>query len=310
MTVSIGIVGAGVWADRVHLPSILAHGGFEVAGVWARRPEQAQELAHRHDVPAVSDLDELLRRSDVVDFAVPPAVQPELALLAARQNRHVLLEKPVGTDLEMLARLQDEVLARRLTVVVFVNRFFDPARKATMAELAAHPWAKARSTWRSNAYRPGSPFATSWRDGDAILFDIGPHVISQLEAILGPAVHGQVTHRTPTAIDLEVHHQERAVSTARIDVAADVPALEEELTLWGADGRVDVPLLHVDAIAAFGRMLDHMARDMQEGVIEQRSSPPEAGLEVGIRTVRLLQQITSGDTSTRQLDCPCCAVSR
>ncbi len=131
-----------------------------------------------------------------------------------------------------------------------------------MAELATMPWVKAHSTWRSSSYLPGNPFATPWRDSDAVLFDIGPHSISQLEGILGTAVHGQVTRRTPTAVDLEVHHQSGATSTVRIDVGADVVALEEELILWGTEGKVVVPLVPVDAQAAFGRMLDHLALDM------------------------------------------------
>jgi predicted dehydrogenase len=300
VTASIGIVGAGVWAGRVHLPGIAAHHGFTIAGVWARRPDQAQALADRFDVAAVSDFDDLVRRSDVVDFAVPPAVQPELALAAARQGKHLILEKPVGTDVAALERLHDEVRARRLAVAVFVNRFFDPGRVRTMTEKARTPWTRAEATWRSSAYLPGNPFATQWRDSDAVLWDIGPHSISQLEAILGPTKHGQILDKGRTSVDVALHHKGGATSTVRIDVGADVETMEEELTLWGPQGPVEVPLSPVDATAAFGRLLDHLAGDIHREVA-QRTSPPQAGLAEGIRTVRLLQQITGSVDSPSRL---------
>jgi predicted dehydrogenase len=311
MTVSIGIVGAGVWAERVHLPSIAAHPDFRIAGVWARRAEQAEKLAKGFDVPAVAELSDLIGRSDVLDFAVPPAVQPELALVAARRDKHLILEKPVGTDLDLLGRLQNEVRRRRLAVSVFVNRFFDPARKATMAELASTPWTNAHTTWRSSSYLPGNPFATPWRDSGAVLFDIGPHAISQLEAILGRTVHGQITTKAPTQVDLELHHQGGATSTVHIDVGADVPALEEQLTVHGAEGTVAVPLLALDPKAAFARLLDHLAKDMQQDAVEVRTSPPATSLAEGIRTVRLLLQIACSEGATHEYpDCPICAARR
>jgi len=134
--IAVGIAGAGVWAGRVQIPALQADPRFRIVGIWARRFEQAELLGARFGIKPITDFDELVDAADVIDFAVPPAAQPALALKAARQGRHLILEKPVGGDVAVLEELQSVVAARRLATRVFVQRFFDPGRMATMRALA------------------------------------------------------------------------------------------------------------------------------------------------------------------------------
>ncbi|MGH9299977.1 MAG: Gfo/Idh/MocA family protein, partial [Acidimicrobiales bacterium] len=92
----VGLVGAGPWASVAHAPMLAAGPHTELAGIWARRPEAAEELARRHGTRAFGELDALLEACEAVAFAVPPDVQPELAARAARAGKAILLEKPLA----------------------------------------------------------------------------------------------------------------------------------------------------------------------------------------------------------------------
>jgi len=286
--IAVGIAGAGVWAGRVHIPALQADPRFRIVGIWARRFEQAELLGARFGIKPITDFDELVDAADVIDFAVPPAAQPALALKAARQGRHLILEKPVGGDVAVLEELQSVVAARRLATRVFVQRFFDPGRMATMRALAEERWTRARSEWWSGAYLPGNPFATPWRDANAVLYDIGPHSISQLEAILGNVQKGEMVAQTATSVALTLRHTGGAESEVFIDVGADVPSMREALTLWTPKAQHQPALEDVQAHASFGRLLDRLMADMADPEIQPDD---RTGLADGIRIVRLLDEL-------------------
>ncbi|MHB8468022.1 MAG: Gfo/Idh/MocA family oxidoreductase, partial [Acidimicrobiales bacterium] len=67
-----------------------------LAGVWARRPEAAAELAARFGAPAFDRYEDLLDASEAVAFAVPPDVQATMALEAVAAGKALLLEKPLA----------------------------------------------------------------------------------------------------------------------------------------------------------------------------------------------------------------------
>ncbi|MFD8008034.1 Gfo/Idh/MocA family protein, partial [Streptomyces mirabilis] len=105
--VKVGLVGAGPWARAVHARVLAAGPETRLTAVWARRAEAARETAEPHGAAAVTRFEELLDGCEAVAFAVPPAVQAELAPLAAKAGKALLLEKPLGVDLASARRLAD-----------------------------------------------------------------------------------------------------------------------------------------------------------------------------------------------------------
>jgi predicted dehydrogenase len=86
-------------------PTFAAGPDTTLAGVWARRPDAAAVVAGPNHAPVFEDLDALIDACDAVAFAVPPAVQADLAVRVARAGRAVLLEKPIAADLAGAERL-------------------------------------------------------------------------------------------------------------------------------------------------------------------------------------------------------------
>ena len=92
-----GLVGTGYWARVTHAPALASTGGIELAAVCA--------------------------------FSVPPDVQQELAVRAARAGKHLLLEKPIAPS---------------------------------VAAADGGPWLGGTLTWLGTAMDESSPFNTPW----------------------------------------------------------------------------------------------------------------------------------------------------
>lgn len=106
--IRVGIVGAGHAADH-HVRAARMVEGIEVRAVASRDPHRARDFASRHGVPRVfADPHELVRGDDVdaVVIALPPALQPDLAVAAFRAGKHVLCEKPLAVSLEDASRIE------------------------------------------------------------------------------------------------------------------------------------------------------------------------------------------------------------
>ena len=182
-------MGAGPWATMFHAPMLAGASDLELSAVWARRPEAAQDLAERFGTHAAASFDELLKRCDAVAFAVPPDVQAVLAVRAAEAGRHLLLEKPLATNLadaERLATVVDDAGVRTQLVLTIRYR---PEVRAFLDGWDTETVQYVRGSYLGTGGLPGSPFATPWRQQSpaAALLDVGPHTVDLLEAVAGPA---------------------------------------------------------------------------------------------------------------------------
>ncbi|TML88966.1 MAG: Gfo/Idh/MocA family oxidoreductase [Actinobacteria bacterium] len=118
----IGIVGAGAIVNAGHLPSY-RKAGFNVVAIADTNLEAAQETAREWGVPAAyRSVDELLEDSkvEVVDIAVTPNAQFQIASKAFEAGRHALCQKPLAETLEPAIELVQR--AERAGVRMAVNQ--------------------------------------------------------------------------------------------------------------------------------------------------------------------------------------------
>ena len=108
--VAVGLVGAGPWARTMHAQMLSQGPETRLAGIWARNRDAAEALARDVGTVAVGSHDELLDLCEAVDYAVPPNVQARLAARAAQAGKALMLEKPLGLDLDQAQRLAEAVL--------------------------------------------------------------------------------------------------------------------------------------------------------------------------------------------------------
>ncbi|HMG42700.1 MAG TPA: Gfo/Idh/MocA family oxidoreductase [Acidimicrobiales bacterium] len=243
----VGLVGAGPWAKLVHAPMLAQHPGTRLAGVWARRPEAAAEVAEAHGSRACGSVDELLDGCEAVAFAVPPDVQAELAVRAAGAGKALLLEKPVALSLDAARRLTDAVDAAGVGSQVLLTWRYAAAVREFLADVAA---AEAPVGGRAHFLGGGSlagPFATPWRIEHGPLLDLGPHVIDLLDAALGRVV-GVRAHGDPRRwVGLLLEHESGAVSEASLTAHTPIVPHRSGVEVYTEAGAVEI-----DTAAAVG----------------------------------------------------------
>ena len=107
MTLRIGIVGAGLWAQRAHLPAFLHTPDVEVRAIGDPDLGRAQALAREFGVPrALTDHREVLRAGvDALAIVAPDDVHHAVASAALEAGLPVLCEKPLARTVEEAADL-------------------------------------------------------------------------------------------------------------------------------------------------------------------------------------------------------------
>lgn len=211
--VAVGLVGAGPWARVMHARMLSRGPETGLAGIWARNRDAASALASEVGTVAVDSYDELLDLCEAVDFAVPPDVQAHLAGQAARAGKALMLEKPLGLDLDQARRLADAVLTAAVSNILVLTKRFHPSTRAFLRDARA---LRAQGPIRGvlAAYLHGGlladatgrgPAATPWRLEHGALLDLGPHLVDLVDAAAGSirSVLGSGDSRTYLAVTTE-----------------------------------------------------------------------------------------------------------
>ncbi|MCX5252201.1 Gfo/Idh/MocA family oxidoreductase [Streptomyces sp. NBC_00201] len=286
----IGLLGTGPWAGMAHAPALSEHAGLDFVGVWGRRSEAAKELADRHGTRAYDDVDALLADVDAVAVALPPAVQADLAVRAARAGRHLLLDKPLATTVEQGQAVADAVREAQVASVVFFTSRFVPGTEAWITEQAdAGGWFTGRAEWLGTLFGgdSDSPFADSpWRQAKGgPLWDVGPHALSVLLPVLGDA--RRVTAAAPgpgDTVHLVLDHVGGASSTLTLSLSAPAAAAGATVELRGRAGVAVLPDGGDGPVTALVRAADALVTAAGTG----RPHPCDAAF--GLRVTEILAE--------------------
>lgn len=261
-----GLVGTGYWARITHARALATTPGVELAAIWGRNLAAAQTLAAEHGATAHTDIGEFLADVDAVAFSVPPDVQNDIAIRAARAGKHLLLEKPVATSLAAAETLTAAVADAKVASVVFFTARFQADVRAWLADVTSGGgWDGAMACWLGSAMGRDNPFNTPWRRQKGGLWDVGPHTVSMLLASLGPvaSVCAVAGHRDLTCLVLQ--HAGGATSTAMVTLSAPDAASGSDLWLWGERGRSMAPTQADDPVIALRVALTELADNARAG---------------------------------------------
>ena len=124
MNVNIGIIGPGNIADRRLAPALTQTKCATFWSVCSRDSKKARAFGEKHGARAAtfaySDLEVMLKDPDLhaVIVALPDALHAKAALLAADYRKHVLLEKPMCTNVIDARRLVQRFNEQELKLAV------------------------------------------------------------------------------------------------------------------------------------------------------------------------------------------------
>jgi predicted dehydrogenase len=235
----VGLIGTGSWAATVHAPSLAAHPSIDFVGVWGRDPARTAELSAACGARPYADPDRLIDDVESLSFAVPPTVQADLAVRAARLGRHVLLEKPIALSLTDALRLEETVAAAGGASIVFFTHRFIASTQEWLERLARRGgWTSARMdiTFSSPSLETRSP----WRHAHGALWDLGPHVVSMLVPLLGEVTAVVAVRGRNDQVHLIMQHANGRSSAASVALTAPA-AIGTHLSVDGEAGREVLP---------------------------------------------------------------------
>ncbi|MCC6650995.1 MAG: Gfo/Idh/MocA family oxidoreductase [Candidatus Eisenbacteria bacterium] len=262
--VAVALAGAGPWATNAYAPMLAAGPETRLAGVWARRGEAARELAAAHGVPAFTSFEALLASCEAVAFAVPPDVQAELGVLAARAGRHLMLDKPLALELPDAERLAEAALGAGCVTQLMLTHRFRSTTSSWLEQARASGAIGARLAFLSGAFVRG-PYACPWRREHGALHDLGPHAFDLLEGALGPIVH--ITGRGDPRrwVSLACEHEGGAVSDLSLSGVMTLPQTVFTLECYGPQGALAFDAVAASAESPWGEVRRLFARAVRGG---------------------------------------------
>lgn len=263
--IDVGLVGAGPWARLVHGPMLAAGPETRLAGVWARRAGAGAELAETLGVRAFARYEDLLDASESVAFAVPPAVQADMAVIAVGAGKAVLLEKPIADDLAGARRLADAVSEAGVVSQVVLSWRYASSVRHFLQQAATFEAVGGRAAFISGGLL-GGMFATPWRLDRGALLDLGPHVIDLLDAALGPVVAVRAHGASRGWVGLLLEHADGRVSEASMSGMVAVEPHVAGAAVFGAAGAVEVDCALAVGPEAFAVLRGEFAEAVTTGV--------------------------------------------
>ncbi|MEV4219858.1 Gfo/Idh/MocA family oxidoreductase [Nonomuraea sp. NPDC049725] len=256
--VAVGLIGAGPWAEMAHAPMLAESPHTRLAGVWARRPESAARLG----APVFERVEELFDACEAVAFCVPPDVQAELGVRAARVGKALLLEKPLAGSLDGARRLAAAVAEAGVPSQMVLTLRYAAETRAFLARCAEIDPFGGHAANISGSLMGDHPFATPWRLERGALLDVGPHVIDLLDAALGP-ITGVRAHGDPlTWVGLLLEHEGGAVSEASLCQAGVGELPPSSFAVYGRKGSAVLAHGDGDPLAA---VAEEFARTVRQG---------------------------------------------
>ena len=188
--IGVGLIGAGS-ASRAYLrtlDSLVASGHAAAGPICVRRRDAWDELLRaRPDARLVADAGDVLAADvDLVVITTPPDSHAELTRRALQQGKHVLVEKPLTTDVRTARQLADLAGTRGKLLVVAPFVQMSPAMRLFWTLVAEGVAGRVHSA-RAMYGNAGSTWAR-WYHTSKVgpLGDLAIYNIKTLTALLGP----------------------------------------------------------------------------------------------------------------------------
>src|ERR671920_855987 len=226
----VGLVGAG-FMGGVHLDAYASIPDVEVVGVADARIEYAVAGAKMVDARTYTSYDELvaMEEVEVVDVCLPTAFHRDLAVRAAGEGRHVILEKPIARTMEDAQQILDAFSdAGPRLFVGHVVRFFPEyvgiKQKIDAGDLGTV--GVVRTSRRSPFLLGWNDWYADWRVSGGVLLDLVIHDFDFLRWTPGE-VPDLASGKSPYSKELE--HFIQCIATGEEPIVQSQDACE---ALW------------------------------------------------------------------------------
>lgn len=189
--IRFGILGFGLHAVKRLMPGFAEAKNCRVSALSRRKLQEAKASARQFGIPLAFDSAEELCKAKEVDavfVATPNASHLDDVLLALRNGKPVLVEKPMGMNAGECKKMVEAAHKAKLPLGVAQVFRFEDSTARLRERLAAHELGKLTFA-RSEFSYPGRGHARQWLNQRAIagggpIADVGVHCIDALRFIL------------------------------------------------------------------------------------------------------------------------------
>jgi predicted dehydrogenase len=181
--VGFGVIGAGTWGE-LHARVYADTPGASLAGVCDLNRERAQKVSRLlGDVPVYSDYRDLLadERIQAVSIALPDFLHREAAVEAARQGKHILIEKPLATTEEDARAILAAAAEANVTLMVDFHNRWSPLFQSLRQAIETGELGEAQMiTYRLNDTLYVPTKMLSWSARSSVAWFLASHCLDTL----------------------------------------------------------------------------------------------------------------------------------
>ena len=288
----VGIIGIGIQAKNVHLPTLNSMEEVEIVGIADINEERVKHISKQYGISNVyRDYCDLLNNDSIelVLICTPLQLHKKMAIDSAFAGKHILVEKPMATTVRDADEIKAAVKENDVKLCVLQNYRLFPAIKDTKARIGEGRIGEIISIHAHMLdFSPMGSGFSEWRiesqDGAGLIEDIGPHLIdivlhlneSKIKQIYatGGSIGGNINLIDHAQIMIEFEDK----SLATLDLSWMTGAKEIALYIQGTGG-----LLHCDV------------RNNQVQEIHQYSTPMDDISNTIKKVNRIARDVMTGD---------------
>jgi predicted dehydrogenase len=252
--VKFALVGCGAIA-RKHVAAIGRLDGAEVVGAYDVAPEAAARFQEQQGIPAFTDPDELIRKTDpdVLNILTPSGAHHRSVMEFLRYDRHFVVEKPLALRLDQIDEILENCDQRGLNVfVVQQNRFNPPVVRLKQAitggRMGKLVLGAIRMRWRRDqAYYDQVDWRGTWSMDGGVLTNQASHHLDMLLWMMGDVESVMAKTATRLArIEAEdtgvviIKFRNGALGVVEATTATRPDNLEGSISVLGEKGTVEI----------------------------------------------------------------------
>jgi predicted dehydrogenase len=191
----IGIIGAGKIAERLHLPGYKDTPLAGVVAICDIKKKKADRLAKMFNIPNVyADYKKMIKEGgvDAVSVCTPNYLHAPMAIFAANNGKHVLVEKPMSISVAAMKSMVKACKKNKVMLMVEQTQRFDPAHQLLKEVVDSGILGKFVSVRGKighagpEAWSDDSPwFFQKKKSGGGVSVDVGIHILDLIRYITG-----------------------------------------------------------------------------------------------------------------------------
>jgi len=127
--IRVGLSGVTGIAQMLHLPTLMKLPTIEISAIYDKKYDRASKIADRFRIPHVfSDYQKMIGFSDIdiIDICSPVNFHLPEAILALKNGKHVLIEKPFAQNTREAEQIVDTAHKHQRKVMASMNLKFRP----------------------------------------------------------------------------------------------------------------------------------------------------------------------------------------